>query len=284
MKANQISVTAIMTSYIRAYHSMNDNPLIFNDILGYQLIPEERRNLIDQGLNSGTSNLRELFQTMGLPNVVSRSRYTEENLETEMQKGVRQYVILGAGLDTFAFRHKKLLEEKKIEVFEVDQPHTQEFKRKRLIDLNWEIPEGLHFVSTDFKQESVAEALLRTPYNPRAKSFFSLLGVTMYLSPRDVYETLRLIAQIAPVGSSVIFDYHTETDTSLHQIRKELQKMGESMDTTFDPALLADELRKAGFCLLEDLSPTAIQERYFKGRTTVYHANENVHLAWAVIQ
>ncbi len=284
MKANQISVTAIMTAFIRAYHSTNDDPVIFNDSLAYQLIPEERRNLIEQGLKSGASDLRELLQTMGLPNVVSRSRYTEEKLVEEMQKGVRQYVILGAGLDTFAFRYKQLLEEEKIEVFEVDQPDTQEFKRKRLIDLGWEIPAGLHFVSTDFRQASVAGALLRTPYNPKAKSLFSLLGVTMYLSPSDVCETLRSITQIAPVGSSVIFDYHTETDTNLHEIRQELQKMGESMNTTFDPALLADELRGAGFYIVEDLSPAAIQERYFAGSTTVYHANENVHLVWAQIR
>jgi methyltransferase (TIGR00027 family) len=294
MKANQISVTAIMTAYIRAYHATNDDPVIFNDSLAYQLIPEERCNLIEQGLKSaiqtheGNANdirevsLSPLLQTMGLPNVVSRSRYTEDKLIAEIKKGVKQYVILGAGLDTFAFRHKKLLEE--IKVFEVDQPDTQEFKRKRLIDLGWEIPAGLHFVSTDFSKESVAEALLRTPYNPKAKSLFSLLGVTMYLSPNDVYETLRSIAQIAPAGSSVIFDYHTETDANLDEIRKELQKMGESMNTTFDPARLAAELRKAGFDLLEDLGPAAIQERYFKGRTVVYHANQNVHLAWAVIQ
>ncbi|MCL6443403.1 MAG: class I SAM-dependent methyltransferase [Alicyclobacillus sp.] len=284
MKANQISVSAIMTAFIRAYHSTNDDPVIFNDSLAYQLIPEERRNLIEQGLKVGASDLRKLLQTMGLPNVVSRSRYTEENLEAEMRNGVRQYVILGAGLDTFAFRHKKLLAEGELEVFEVDQPDTQDFKRRRLIDLGWEVPAGLHFVSTDFRQESVAEALLRTPYNPEAKSLFSLLGVTMYLSPSDVYKTLRSIAQIAPVGSSVIFDYHTETDTNLHEIRKELQKMGESMNTTFDPALLADRLREAGFYLLEDLSPAAIQKRYFEGSTPVYHANENVHLAWAEIR
>lgn len=285
-------MTAIMTAFIRAYHSTNDDPVIFHDALAYPLIPEESRLLIEQGLKSAahahagdaSASLSSLLQTMGLPNVVSRSRYTEEKLDAEMQKGVRQYVILGAGLDTFAFRHKHLLEEGQIEVFEVDQPATQAFKRERLMDLGWEIPVSLHFVSTDFRQERVADALARTSYNPRAKSLFSLLGVTMYLSPNDVYETLQSITQIAPSGSSVIFDYHTETDGNLHEIRKELQKMGESMSTTFDPALLAVELRKLRFDLLEDLSPAAIQERYFENGTSVYHANENVHLAWAAIR
>ncbi|MCL6516093.1 class I SAM-dependent methyltransferase [Alicyclobacillus sp.] len=292
MKAYQISVTAIMTAFLRAYHSTNEDPVIFHDALAYALIPEERRHQIEQGLKSALqahdgdagASLSSLLQTMGLPNVVSRARYTEERLEIEIQNGVKQYVILGAGLDTFAFRHQHLLKEGKLEVFEVDHPATQAFKRERLTDLGWDLPAGLHFVSTDFRQERVAEALARTPYNPRTKSLFSLLGVTMYLSPYEVYETFHSISQMAPAGSSVIFDYHTEADANLREIRRELQKMGESMQTTFDPALLNAELRRLGFDLVEDLSPAVIQERYFQDRAPVYHANENVHLAWAVIR
>jgi methyltransferase (TIGR00027 family) len=292
LKANPMSVTALMTAFIRAYHATHDDPVIFNDSLAYSLIPEERRHLIEQGLKAALqahdgeagASLSSLLQSMGLPNVVTRSRYTEEQLQSEMQKGVRQYVILGAGLDTFALRHQHLLEQGQIEVFEVDQPATQAFKRERLTNLGWEIPAGLHFVSTDFTQERVAEALARTSYNPRVKSLFSLLGVTMYLPPNDVFETLRSITRIAPAGSSVIFDYHTETDANLNEIRKELQKMGESMNTTFDPDLLAAELRKLGLDVVEDFGPAAIQERYFKGNAHGYHANENVHLAWAVVR
>ena len=138
MQATPVSITALMTAYIRAYHSTNDNPVIFNDSLGLQLIPEERRKLIEQGLSSSKSDLRKLLQTMGLPNVVSRARYTEDTLAKEIKSGVKQYVILGAGLDTFAFRHDELLND--IHVFEVDQANTQEFKRKRLVDLGWKIP------------------------------------------------------------------------------------------------------------------------------------------------
>ena len=297
MTSDHVSITAIMTAFIRGYHSAHDTPVVFNDSLALQLIPEERRRLIEQGLTTAVAqtespdgnvttlhqvSLSPILQTMGLPNVISRSRYTEDNLKSEISKGVEQYVILGAGLDTFAFRHKDLLKE--IKVFEVDQPDTQEFKRKRLADLNWGIPRNLHFVPADFSKERLAEALLGSPYNPSVKSLFSMLGVTMYLSPDDAFETLRSITQIASAGSSVIFDYHTKTDASLHEIRKELQRMGESMNTTFDPLGLGVELEKLGFHLCEDLSPVDIQERFFARRTKVYHANENVHLAWAVWQ
>ncbi len=297
MKSDHVSITAIMTAFIRGYHSAHDAPVVFNDPLALQLIPEERRRLIEQGLTTAVAgtgqnsdgnattlhqvSLSPILQTMGLPNVISRSRYTEDNLKSEISKGVGQYVILGAGLDSFAFRHKDLL--KQIHVFEVDQPGTQEFKRKRLADLNWRIPRNLHFVPADLSKVRLAEALLGLPYNPSVKSLFSLLGVTMYLAPDDVFETLRSITQMAPAGSSVIFDYHTETDEGLREIRKELQRMGESMNTTFDPSSLRVELEKLGFHLYEDLGPADIQERFFNGSTKVYHANENVHLAWAVV-
>lgn len=279
MQATPISITAIMSAYIRAYHSINDNPVIFSDSLALQLIPDERRILIEQGLASSNINMRELLQSMGLPNVVSRARYTEDTLEIEIKSGVKQYVILGAGLDTFAFRHKERLND--IHVFEVDQPNTQEFKLKRLADLGWEIPTNLHFVSADLTQESVEEALAPTPYDPTEKTVFGLLGVTMYLSQNDVFDTLRSIVNVAPTGSSVIFDYHTETDSSLNDIRTELNKMRESMNTTFDSQLLGLELERLGMHVQEDLSPIHIQERYFADLRT-YHANENVHLVRCV--
>ncbi|MEB3101494.1 class I SAM-dependent methyltransferase [Ferviditalea candida] len=169
---------------------------------------------------------------------VSRSRYTEDALEAEIRQGVEQYVILGAELDTFAFRRKEMLEE--VKVFEVDLQSTQQFKRGQLAAL---------------------ETLLESPYDPKVRSLFSWLGVTMYLSLKDVLETLRSITQIAPKGSSVIFDYHTEVDVNLDEIRKELQRMDESMLTTFDPSILAIELKKLGFDLHEDLEPADIQQK-----------------------
>ena len=107
---------------------------------------------------------------------LGRSRYTEDSLEKAVEQGVKQYVILGAGFDTFAFRCPEILE--KLQVYEVDHPATQAFKRSRLAEAGWELPPQLHFVPVDFEQESLAEALTRSSYDPQAPSFFSWLGVT----------------------------------------------------------------------------------------------------------
>ena len=117
------------------------------------------------------------MQTMyGPPQILSRASYTEDLLEEAIKQGVCQYIILGAGLDSFAFRHTEMLEQ--LQLFEVDHPATQNFKLHRLEELKWEIPPQMHFVPVDFTQESLAAALSHTSYDTTALSFFSWLGVT----------------------------------------------------------------------------------------------------------
>ncbi len=299
MQENQVSLTAIMTAYIRAHHAMNDTPKIFDDFLAYRLIPEERRALIEQNLTSAlqlnnpertascsgqTPTLTSFMQAMGLPNVLSRARYTEDNLEKAVKQGVRQYVILGAGMDTFVFRRPDLLDQ--LQVFEVDHPATQAFKHNRLAELNWELPKNLHFIPIDFTKESLASALTRSSYNPQARSFFSWLGVTMYLTRNEVFSTLRSITDIAPAGSTVIFDYFAPEKAApqTQEILENLQKIGEPIKTNFDPSTLVLDLESSGFRLHENLSPSDIQERYFQGRTDGYYACEHVHFARAVVE
>lgn len=282
-----------MTAYIRGYHATYDSPKIFDDTLAYQLIPEERRKLIEQGLSSALKQqssseqptaLRFFLQSMGLPQVVSRSKYTEETVEKVVKQGLEQYVILGAGMDTFAFRHPELL--KKIRVYEVDHPATQTFKRNRLAELGWETPPNLQFVPVDFSKESLAEAFNEVSYDPKATSIFSWLGVTMYLSRDEVFATLRSITDIAPTGSLIIFDYFEAqvAARSAQKIRDELKKIGEPIKTGFDPSTLASDLAKIGIRLIESLRPVDIQNRYFNGRTDGYHASEQVHFALAMVE
>jgi methyltransferase (TIGR00027 family) len=300
MKENQVSLTAIMTAYLRAYHAMNDTPKIFDDFLAYRLIPEERRALIEQGFSralqinvpesnlacsdQATNTLPSLLQAMGLPNVLSRSRYTEDNLDQAVKQGVEQYVILGAGMDTFAFRRPDLLSQ--VQVFEVDHPATQAFKLNRLAELEWEIPSNLHFVPVDFTKESLADALKGTSYDLQTKSLFSWLGVTMYLTRNEVFATLRSITDIAPVGSAVIFDYFVPEEATPHmkEMQEDLRKIGEPIKTTFDPSTLAFELESLGLRLHENLSPSDIQERYFQRRTDGYYASKHVRFARAVVE
>jgi methyltransferase (TIGR00027 family) len=291
----------MMTAYTRAYHSMYDSPKIFDDFLAYHLIPKEKRALIERILFKAkqiddlkhtelqSNKDTTLVSSIRTPNILSRARYTEDTLEKAIRQGIKQYVILGAGLDTFAFRRSDLME--KLEVFEVDHPATQEFKLKCIAKLGWKHPTKLHFNPIDFTKEDLVSALTRSQaYDPNVKSFFSWLGVTMYLTPEEVYATFRSITKIAPKGSIIVFDYldcdvfTLEKSSSGMQRRQEfLRKIGEPMITGFNPSTLAENLTNIKFRLIEDLNSTDIDERYFQDRTDGYHASMHGHFVCATI-
>jgi methyltransferase (TIGR00027 family) len=299
----------MMVAYMRAYHAIHATDKIFDDFLAYDLIPEDKRELIEQYLtelcltcdkelndSENTASLSDRITTseflmQAISNVISRTRYSEDTLEKAFRQGVRQCVILGAGMDTFAFRHPEMLEE--LEVFEVDHPATQEFKLHRLAELEWEHPTKLHFIPVDFTKESLVTVLTRSSfYDPNVKSLFSWLGVVSYLSQEDIFATLRSIVVVAPAGSIVVFNY-ADTNTfipeklspQMKKFLKLLRKIGEPIKMSgFNPSRLAEDLKSLGFLLQEDLGPVNIEERYFKGRIDGLHAYEYGHFACAVVE
>jgi methyltransferase (TIGR00027 family) len=200
--------------------------------------------------------------------------------------GVRQYVILGAGLDTFAFRKPEMLN--KLQVFEVDQPATQADKRRRIAAAGWKEPDALHWVPVDFAKQNLAAAIKDSPYDPSTLTFFSWLGVTYYLTRDDVLETLRALAGLAPPGSSIVFDYH-EADAFdpvragkiVRRVMEIVKTAGEPMKTGFDPAALTAILSELGWRLTDNIGPAEIERRYFSGRTDGYHAFEQTDIARA---
>jgi len=302
MKEDKASLSAIMTACIRAHHSMYDTPKIFDDFLACDLIPQEALLSIKQHFSKDKqSNYPEHTvtpsdQTITLASftkstsVLSRARYTEDVLEEAVRQRVKQYVILGAGLDTFAFRRPEMMD--CLEVFEVDHPATQNLKLHRLAELGWEHPAHLHFIPVDFTKENLATALTRSPYyDPNVKSFFSWLGVTMYLTREEVFSTLRSITDIAPEGSAVIFDYFDsdafipEKSSPIMKKKQEIfQKLGEKIITGFNPLTLDEDIASLGLSLHEDLSPEDIEERYFRGRKDGHHAPEHGHIAWTIVK
>jgi len=313
MKENQPSFTAMSVAYMRAFHSIHATDKIFDDYLAYNLIPNEKIALIerywieqcwtcDQQLNDPEPTASCSEQAITLKSLTkaahefagifsSRARYAEDALEKAVNQGVKQYVILGAGMDTFAFRQPEMME--KLEVFEVDYPSTQEFKLHRLAELEWEHPTKLHFIPVDFTKESLVTVLTRSSsYDPNVKSLFSWLGVVSYLSQEDIFATLRSIAVVAPAGSIVVFNY-ADTNTfipeklslQMKEFLKLLRKIGEPIKMSgFNPSRLAEDLKSLGFLLQEDLGPVNIEERYFKGRTDGLHAYEYGHFACAVVE
>ena len=304
MANNQYSMTAKISAFGRAYHSLHDEPKIFNDFLAKRWLSDEEYAQVSQYMAGGINffnpehaaefadqerALEWVVQTQLAPTPLARARYCEDMLKNAVVLGVGQYVILGAGLDTFAFRHPKLL--KKLDVFEVDHPFTQSFKKSKLKELDWDIPGKLHFVPMDFSQDNLVDALKQADFDNKKLSFFSWLGVTYYLSKEDILKTLKQIAEIAPKGSSVVFDYGDEQLFDPSQTTKRVQNMvamaaesGEPMKSCFSYPELEKLLAEAGFHIYEHLSPDDIEAKYFQNRHDYLHAFENIHYCLAVLQ
>lgn len=305
MEENKASKMAVGNVYLRGYHATYDAPRIFDDFLAYQFLTGEERLSFDKqfmayaqmidparaaSFPDQAAALAWLMQSCsGLALVTSRARYTEDRLQEAISQGIKQYVILGAGIDTFAFRRKELMEQ--LQVIELDHPATQDFKRRRLAELEWEIPANLHFVPIDFTCDNLASVLKGSSFDSQALSFFSWQGVSYYLTRDEVFATLRSLADVAPTGSMVIFDY-LDTDAfdpekvapRVLAMQQGAQQVGEPMKSGFDPDGLAAELAGLGLHLQENLSPAYIEERYFTGRTDNYHAFEHFNFACAVVK
>src|SRR5262249_28355367 len=174
--------------------------------------------------------------------IAARSRYAEDELALAVERGVRQYVILGAGLDTFAYRNP--YPEGALRVFEVDYPATQAWKRALLEEVGIPLPVDLTFAPVDFEKRTLADGLRDAGFDPGLGAFFSWLGVTMYLTPEGLMTTFRLIAS-SPVGSEVVFDYAISPSLMspaqrviFDEMARRVAAAGEPWKTFFDPAEL----------------------------------------------
>lgn len=302
MTEKQAGLSALGVAYSRAYHAKHESPKIFDDHLAPSLFtPEEFEQTgrmwasllpyIDPELAASNPDpsvaLGRVAQFQGAI-TLGRSRYTEDRLEEAIPQGIRQYVILGAGMDTFAYRRSDL--DGRLQVFELDHPATQALKRERVSRFGKPQPANLHYVATDFTQERLSDALANSAYDAGQLSFFGWLGVSYYLTREVVYETLREIAANAAPGSVIVFDYMDEdafipekTAKRVQMIQSMAATLGEPMKAGFDPATLGAELTRLGWRLNENLSPAEIEARYFQGRKDHYHAIEHIHFARAVV-
>lgn len=304
LEATQVSLTAMLTAFARAYHSSNDEPKIFDDFLAMDILTAQERAYLGRSLANALSffdpesvaacpdeetALARVMQIQSLPVTTSRSRYTEEALEAAVAQGARQYVILGAGLDTFAYRRPDLLS--RLVVFEIDHPGTQAFKRQRVAELGWECPANLHFVPVDFTKEDLATVLRASAFDPTVPCFCSWLGVTYYLPREALFATLRSFAAVAAPGGAIVFDFINKAafepgnaDAHAKRAREITQRAGEPMQTALDPQTLATELADVGLELVECLSPAEIQTRFFAGRTERYKAPTHTWFAKARVK
>jgi len=278
-------MTALGVAYLRAWHCRNHEPKVFSDSHAWDLIAEDEREAFNEMVLEAFARYRPeevsddraltLNRAMawyaGTSLVVARSAYSEQCLREAIDRGVDQYVIVGAGMDTFAVREPEIVS--RIHVFEVDHPATQVFKRARVSLASFDLPANLSFAPADFERETVATALSRTPFDAGRPSFFAWHGVTMYLTRRAIAATLDAIRSIAPQGSEIVFDYLDAAGFDPQHRSHEVSDMfelvasfGEPFVTGFVPADLPAELAVHGFTLLEDLGPDEQMRRFFMGR------------------
>jgi methyltransferase (TIGR00027 family) len=300
MEEGKPSRTAIVAAYYRAHHFEHDDPRIFADAYAGRLLTDGERDALasrqiqslaavapeTRAIDRATALRRALRDLSPAAHVIARARYTEDRLTEAIARGVAQYVIVGAGLDTFAFRRADLGD--RLQVFEVDHPATQAMKRRRLAAAGLVPPPNLHFVAADLERESVGAALGRAPFVRDRPALFAWLGVTMYLTREAIFTTLAALPGTAARGSELVFDYveaiALEPDRLSPATRERLaraRRAGEPIVSGLDPATLPAELSAVGLRLLEDIGPAVQQARYFHGRTDGLHARAHSHVACA---
>ncbi|HEV7356431.1 MAG TPA: SAM-dependent methyltransferase [Steroidobacteraceae bacterium] len=247
------SRTAIATSLMRAAHTRLDPAPLIEDPWGDVLIPDA--SLSDEAL----------LHSRAYPNVITRTRYAEDALQAAVARGIRQYVLIGAGFDSFALRGPAFA--KDLQIFEIDFPSTQTLKLERIKACDIALPDCVHFIPADLSEESVAAALARSPFQAGQLTFFSWLGVTMYLTRAANIATLKSIASCAPARSELVFTYFDERlfqtqSESFRELEKRVAAIGEPFLSGFDPAALGADLAVCGLELVEDLNGAAIAARY----------------------
>ncbi len=226
--------------------------------------PDER----DEALLSPETTLENFLTSAlsdGFANVILRARYTEDALAAAVANGVRQYVIIGAGFDSFGLRSTAVAPD--LSVYEIDQPDTQALKRHRISECGLQLPDTHHFIASDLATEDLGAALARSPYRPDIPVFFSWLGVTMYLSREANFTTLRAIVNNAASGSELVFTYIDdfvfepgEASESYKKARRAVAAVGEPFQSGFAPSTLAEDLRGLGLSLVEDMNDCELAE------------------------
>ena len=264
MQQGQPSRTALGAARHRAAHQVMEHGLIFSDPLALRILGPDAAAAVRDAEETPARRALRLF-------IAVRTRFAEDSLAAAAARGVRQLVVLGAGLDTYAYR-ATLAES--LKMFEVDHPSTQAWKRQRLAEAAIAVPRTLTFAPVDFERETLADGLVAAGFDPRQQAFFTWLGVVPYLTEQAVLATLSFIAGL-PGGAHVVFDYgnppassaERDAHAAAHErLAARVASVGEAFRSHFETDVLHARLIALGFREVEDLGPAAIRERYFANR------------------
>jgi methyltransferase (TIGR00027 family) len=260
MQHGKPSRTALRVAIRRAAHQLVDRPPVLDDPIAVRLIGSGYERDLERAAHTVARDFRAFM--------AARSRYAEDHLARAVADRVRQYIILGAGLDTFAYRNPF----PELRVFEVDFPATQEWKRWMLAEAQIGLPENLTFAALDFEHQALADGLREAGFDAASPAFFSWLGVVPYLTLEAFRSTLAVIGTLPP-GSGVTFDYPFPPDTLTPQRRAVFDLLagrvaaaGEPFRLFFTPAQIETELRSAGFHRIEHADHDALNDLYFRNR------------------
>jgi methyltransferase (TIGR00027 family) len=255
----------------RAAHQLHDaHPLVFEDPFAVPILPPDAR----LELQRTPAASRKPFSAALRAFMVCRARFAEDVLAAGVRDhGVRQALILGAGLDTFALRNPY----PNIQVFEVDHPATQSWKRELLAASKLPIPEALTFVPVDFERHSLRQQLLLAGFDFAIPTSTAWLGVVPYLTQEAFAATARALGSL-PTGSSVVFDYSQPrevlpfTEQLMHDsLSARVALAGEPFQLFFTPRSLAEELPRYNLTVVEDLDSNALNARYLAHRPDGLH-------------
>jgi methyltransferase (TIGR00027 family) len=258
MKPNEASRTALMVARQRTAHQVIDHGSILYDPFAMKILHEDEKEVLQFANQHPLASIGRLFTS-------ARCRIAEDALSSAVERGTRQVVILGAGLDTFALRNPHSA--RQILVYEVDYPATQAWKRERLAETQIALPPWLIFVPVDFERDDVGEQLFAAGFQRNAPAFFTWLGVVPYLTRDAIGRTLAYVSSIQ--NSEVVFDYVEPPEAFSEELREiekaraqQLEKIGERQASRFEPADMAAILRGHGFGTIEDINFQEVASRF----------------------
>lgn len=296
MIETQESTTAKICSFVRAYHANFIKNKVFDDYFAFEIMGKNEYEEIKNSLvksflpcykHRTLEEINQLFYPLinnyFAPILLSRIAFAENEFKifSSIYKEC-QYVICGAGLDTFSLRNTN----SNVKIFELDHPNTQKYKLERIYELLSGKPDNTIFVPIDFEKENIIDVLLKSGFNPEIPTFFSILGVTYYLSLETFELTIKDISQLTSKGSEVIFDYPDETTFSkkaagrVQFLTNFTEKCGEKMKYGFSLDENLNLLEKYNFSIIKHFSPKDIQKTFFE--KTEHKAYENVHFIGAI--
>lgn len=258
MKSNEPSRTALMIARQRAAHQVLDHGSILYDPFATKILCEDEKDVLQFANQHPLASIGRLF-------TAARSRIAEDALSIAVERGIRQIVILGAGLDTFALRSPHRA--RQIRIYEVDHPATQAWKRHRLAEAQLAPPPELIFVPVDFERDDLGKTLTGAGFQQDSPAFFSWLGVVPYLTQDAIGRTLDYMASIK--DSALVFDYMERPPASSEEVTglltrrsEQLEKLNERSATSFDPDGMAAILRSHGFLEIKDINFDEIRARF----------------------